>query len=135
MKKTFDTEDEANQFVDDLTAESKYAISAVADKDNKFTINWIEHKEYISYEGQQLLDEVWVKADGSIMLVQDIELDHAREIIRMLLRQQRQLRESIQTVSADDLLATLIDFAGAGNDKESDDTGESSTLPPGTLLH
>lgn len=54
-----------------------------------YQVSWTKNKKIKNEAGEEINDEVWVKNDGSIIVCQDLELEHARNIIRMLQRAKR----------------------------------------------
>lgn len=68
-------------------------------------------------------DEVWVMRDGRRIEVQDIEIGHARNILRMILRNQRRRRANIKEV-----VKHMLDFVI--NHDSDDDHGALAGLDP-----
>ena len=60
--------------------------------DGTFRVNWIPNKMYTALDGKEYIDEVWTKEDGTMIACQDLELEHAKNIIRMLTRNIRERR-------------------------------------------
>lgn len=123
MQKDFDNYADAEEFVRKLFAEDKWAIAAQPGPDGeKCSVHWIERKTYVSHTGETHPDEVWVTIDNKMILVQDLEAEHARNIIRMMLRQERQAKASMAA------LADLIE-ATMGDDLGLSDIEEPTTTP------
>lgn len=53
-------------------------------EDVNYKITWLKHKKYTSYDGTVQTDKVWTKEDGTMIVCQDLTLEHARNIVRML---------------------------------------------------
>lgn len=100
MKKQVNNRAEMEAFVEPLIAENRYVINIreVAE-DGSFIIQWQEHKKYTAVDGKEFHDEVWTTAEGDIIQVQDLTLDHAHNIIRMYLRQQREARALLESLT------------------------------------
>ncbi len=135
-KKEFATIDEVKEFVNPMVDEKKWVIDVrQKGKEGPFLVQWCEHKMYTTLDGKEFHDEVWRKEDGTIMLVQDIELEHARNIIRMILRQDREaeeagamLREKIAAILESGTLGDYLD----GIDDDNDGLPEGSYQVPGS---
>lgn len=89
MKKIVYSYDELTEFVNPLVAEQKWAIDIAKNPDESYTVQWIEHKNYTAHDGKTFPDELWITQDGDLRLIQDLEPEHARNILRMLLRKER----------------------------------------------
>lgn len=98
MQKEFTSLKEAESFVEDLISENKYVIDIQTHPDDKWVIQWQEHKTYVSLDGIEYPDEVWITKDNQLLQVQDIEPEHCRNILRMLLRQSREVNESLSVL-------------------------------------
>jgi hypothetical protein len=129
MKKHIDTYEEVEAFVTPLSAEGKYVIDVQELPNNKgFLVQWMEHKFYTSYTGQEHRDEIWTKENGDIMLVQDIEPEHCRNILRMILRQERETAAAVQEIAA-----RLYDSLGELGEAEDDFSKDISSDVPRVL--
>lgn len=82
----------AAEFIKEL-AETDNTIDIFKNKDGTYTVNWIPNKKYIAHDGKEFTDEVWTTLDRRMIHVQDLEPEHARNIIRMLLRNERELQQ------------------------------------------
>jgi hypothetical protein len=94
MKKTFKTNQEAADFFNGIDSD-KFAACFIPDpnKDGG-TLEWVERKAYTE-NGQEKLDEVWLRQNGEMVQVQDLSVEHARNIIRMILRNQREHQKAM----------------------------------------
>jgi hypothetical protein len=90
QSKCFTDPEEANAFIESLKANN--TIDVLQQVDGSFRINWIENKLVKTPDGNEQIDEVWMKADGTLIVVQDLEPEHAKNIIRMILRNERERR-------------------------------------------
>jgi hypothetical protein len=97
MKKVIQTEEELRAFVDPLIAEGKY-IFDIYKGANGFVVQWQEHKTYTAHDGKVFPDEVWITETGEMKQIQDIEPEHCRNIIRMILRKDRELGKVIDNM-------------------------------------
>lgn len=89
-KKFKDISDAASH-IEALYKEDKWVVDiASSDEDMSIIIRWVEKKEYTSHTGEVHTDEVWITKNGEMVFVQDLEAEHARNIVRMMLRGYRQ---------------------------------------------
>jgi len=132
MKKEVQTFEEAEAFVTPLMAEKKWAISVIQKTDGSFMIQWMEHRKYTAYDGKEFFDEVWTTEKGEMKLVQDLEPEHARNILRMILRKEREATEVMQ-----DIFKEMVENYGDGEDFDEDDIDEDGILvePEKRILH
>jgi hypothetical protein len=98
MKAEFDTMEEAQAKFQELQAEGKWASSAVRMPDGKIVLQWIEHKKFVAHDGKEFYDEIWTTFEGEMILIQDMEPEHARNALRMILRQDREAQQAMQTI-------------------------------------
>lgn len=119
MKKEFTGLDGATAFIQTLTEEKKWAISLGQKRDLSYVVQWIEHKMYTAHDGKEFFDEVWTTVDGEMKLIQDLEPEHARNVLRLLLRNERE-----SMVALEDSLAQLADQL---TKVATDDDGELGT--------
>lgn len=110
--KIFNTVEEANEFITEMS-KTDVSLDAYNDGENRYVVNWIENKKYISYDGKEFTDEVWITIDNKMIHVQDLEAEHARNIIRMMLRNRResmdQAKEMLNQIS--NAIADMIEEA------------------------
>lgn len=143
MKTEKRTYGEMEEFVRPLLAEKKFAINIRQLPENAgYSIEWIEHKNYTAFDGQEFPDEIWIAEDGRINLVQDLEEGHVRNILRMILRQEREARDAVKAMR--ESLAAAIEngtfdamLGGADEDEEGDELPETAHISTttGKLLH
>lgn len=99
MKKEFKDKAEAEKFYDELRAENKYEFDAYLLPDGAgYGLQWIESKTYTAHDGKSYTDEVWLTDAGDLMLVQDLTEDHAKNVLRMLLRKERAAFELVSSL-------------------------------------
>ena len=127
MEKEFETIDEVEQFVKPLMDEKKYVIDVIQRSDLKFVVQWQIHKTYVAQDGKVFYDEVWITKDGEMKQIQDIEPEHCRNILRMLLRQEREAEERLGEIT-EQLIEEIVGMTD----------GTSEDAPPaavGKVLH
>lgn len=116
MKQEVNTIEEAEAIVNPLMAENKWAITVVQTVEGKYIITWLEHKMYIATDGKEYRDEVWTTKEGEMKLVQELEPEHARNIIRMMLRQERKYSQIMESAMAE--IQNTIDSSNDMDDSE-----------------
>ena len=97
FEKEFSSPVLAQQFIDELN-KGNVVIDAIALDGNRWKICWVENKKYTAVDGKVFDDEVWVTQDGTMIVVQDLELGHAHNIIRMMIREQRAQSELLKSI-------------------------------------
>jgi len=133
MKKEVQTLEEAEAIVNPLMAEKKWAVSVIQKTEGSYMIQWVEHKKYTALDGKEFFDEVWTTRDGDMKMIQDLEPEHARNVLRMILRKDR---EAANLMS--DIFKEMAEEFGEGLDLD-DDTDEDGnsvhTEPEKKILH
>lgn len=105
------------QFLDPVEALDRLKVLSEGDNtievyktdDGLYQLSWVENVKYTAFDGKEYTDEVWTKEDGTMMPVQTIELAHAHNIIRMMLRNDRLLNQTESLII--DQLETLLNSA------------------------
>ncbi len=115
MKKEFSNYDDLAVFAQALVDEKKWAIATMELENGAgYAIQWIEHKYFKTHDDKEFPDEIWTTKEGQMMCVQDLEPEHARNVLRMLLRQDREksamMQQIMETIQAEGGLEEL--FAG-----------------------
>ena len=128
MKKEVQTFEEAEAVVNPLLAEKKWAVSVIQQLDGSFVIQWVEHKKYTAQDGKEFYDEVWTTREGEMKLIQDLEPEHARNIIRMILRKDRESAEKLNSL----FKMMTEEFM---DDDETDDDSFVAPEPEKKILH
>lgn len=82
--------DEAQAKYEEILKNPNHAVDAFRLEDGTFRLTWIELPKYTAQDGKQYTDEAWVTKEGDVIAVQDLSEAHAKNIIRMMLRQQRE---------------------------------------------
>lgn len=103
------SESEAQEFLENLAEEGRY-VAMAQPVGNQFEVQWIEQKNYTAIDGKEFPDEVWVTKEGEMKLIQDLEAEHARNVIRMLIRRQREISEIVHQ-AMDDLASGAISLS------------------------
>jgi len=128
MRKELKTIEEAQSFVDALYKEEKYIIEVLQlAGDAGYAIQWQEHKSYTAYDGKVWPDEVWRTEDGRLLQIQDIDPEHCRNILRMMLRQEREAEARLKVLT--DTLRSTMDAMKADLQAGSEDTLDGSFIP------
>jgi hypothetical protein len=118
---------ELEKFVQPLINENKWAIDIrQGTRVGTYKVLWIEHKHYMAHDGQTFPDEIWVTEKGEMMCIQDLDPDHAKNVLRMMLRQEREQRAMIQAA-----LASLAAEVGDINDDATVDALETAIAQQG----
>ena len=120
--KDFTDPDEAIAFV--KTLQENNCVDVMKTVDGTFRINWVENKMFTAFDGKEYADEVWTKEDGTMIACQDLELDHAKNIIRMILRNEREQRKAQQEMM-ESLQQAMAQISSTVNEGE-----EQDDLPP-----
>lgn len=119
---------DALKCIEKLRIEGKWAISATVDPaDNTITIQWEPQKYYTAQDGKEYPDEVWTTLEGKMIQVQDLEPEHCRNIVRMILRQQRENAVAYQELVKE--IGSLIESI-----EGTDDMPVATTPTPTPLL-
>ena len=138
MKHEVKTQDEAVAFVLPLIESGKYHVDVFEVKERGvIEIQWIEKKQYIAYgDKKQYIDECWMAEDGTMYNVQDLTEDHAKNIIRMMIRQDREERQAIMAVAAQ-LRSTMEGILPSSELEEGDEITPDVTINTNTgrILH
>jgi hypothetical protein len=116
--KDFTDPDQAIDFVKGLQENNTVDVLKLID--GTFRINWLEHKKYTTYDGKEYSDEVWTKEDGTMIACQDLELEHAKNIIRMMLRQDRE-RRAMEAQLYEQMQSALSSLVVEDDDEELED--------------
>jgi hypothetical protein len=97
MKAEAATFEEAEAIINPLIAEDKWAINVVQQTNGTFSIQWVEHKKYTAQDGKEFFDEIWVTREGDMKTIQDMEPEHVRNVLRMMLRKDREAAEAMNS--------------------------------------
>lgn len=113
---------ELEKFIQPLIDEKKWAIDIRQNTNTGvYKACWIEHKNYTSHDGGTYPDEIWTTIDGQMKCVQDLEPEHAKNVLRLLLRQEREQRQIIQAA---------LQSIGDRMRNEEDDEGSPEFMQP-----
>jgi len=122
----FETKDvaEAQQKLNELQKNPKHAIDAYELEDGTIRLTWIERSNYVAQDGKEYIDEVWMTKEGDLIQIQDLSEAHAKNILRMMLRTERENR-----IMRENFLAQLQDAfhdAYATEEFADDEIGEAT---------
>ncbi len=130
MKKIIKTSGEVETFVNSLLTEQKFVIDVKElDPGEGFAVQWIEHKLYTAHDGKEYPDEVWMTRDERFFLVQDLEPEHCRNILRMILLQDRLETDVIKELTKN------LDFSASADYVDSGDEEIENDIPEHRVLH
>lgn len=128
MKKVCNSFEEMEKFIEPLISEDKWFIDIRRVKDTEqYTVEWVEHKEYVSHDGKVYRDEVWITKDNVPYFVQDMSPEHARNALRMMLRNERHRNEMLSQIHQ--ALEGAGDLVLDGLEDEVDSLFPESTRP------
>lgn len=108
----FDTVEDVEDYIMSVPSEPKliFDIYAPTPTNSKYIVKWQEQKYYVAQDGKTFPDETWITQDGKSIQVQDLEVEHLRNIIRMIIRNSRKyedtlrdLLEKVTETNSDDL--------------------------------
>lgn len=108
--KTINDYDELVEFTMQLASNDKvsFDITSLPDQSG-WVVKWIQLKTYITHDGKEFLDEAWVTKAGEMILIQDLTPDHCRNIIRMMIRNQREQALAVLKATLGNALETMQD--------------------------
>jgi len=96
MKKEFSSFEEMESFAGPLLDEGCWYVVILELKDkNGYSVEWHPKKFYTAQDGKTYDDEVWITESGEMKFVQDLEPEHVRNILRRILRKEREFRKSL----------------------------------------
>jgi len=123
---------ELEKFVQPLIDENKWAIDIRQNTNTGvYKVLWIEHKNYTAHDGQVFPDEIWTTEKGDMVCIQDLDPEHAKNVLRMMLRQEREQRMMIQAA-----LRRLADEVADDNDDATVENLEAAVAQGGNhTLH
>lgn len=99
-KKEFTDYEELRKFVEPMIAEQKWAIDVRQNtKTGMYMACWIEHKNVDRGDESKEPDEIWTTRDGEMLCVQDMTDTHVRDVLRMLLRNEREARAMLEAAA------------------------------------
>ena len=92
------------EFLTELLESDCTADFRTIDEDKElYEIRWIKNKKYKTYDNKVETDEVWSTENGTLIAIQDLSGEHARNVLRMLIKnsclQQEKLYEALQHMS------------------------------------
>ena len=128
--KIFQLPELAVAFVNDLHSKG-YTIDIYDHPNGSVKVNWIMPKKFVNcVDNIEYNDEVWVKEDGTMINCQDLDLEHARNIIRMVLRNSRE-----QLKLQEEIIANLRDAIESIEENEEFGSSTLSATDTPRVLH
>jgi hypothetical protein len=98
-KKEFTDYEELRKFVEPMIAEQKWAIDVRQNTETGvYMALWIEHKNVERDGGVKEPDEIWTTRMGEMICVQDMSEKHVRNVLRMILRSEREQCMLLETL-------------------------------------
>lgn len=107
--KEFAIYEDAVAFMTEKMKEQKYVIH-LKPEGVKYTVYWWDHK-MTERDGEQVPDELWLTQDGTPILVQDLSEAHCKNILRMILRNQKEDAATLEHALVD-MINALGDASG-----------------------
>lgn len=92
----FSTIDEVEEYIMGVPSEPKLIFDIFQKIDGKYLLRWQEQKYYVAQDGQTYPDEVWITKEGKSVQVQDLDVEHLRNVLRMIIRNDRKYEESLK---------------------------------------
>jgi hypothetical protein len=114
--KDLHTEEEALAFAQTLHDDDN-TVDLVKTTDGLYRVRWIKNKKYTTYDNKEFTDEVWMTEKEELICIQDLTEAHAKNIIRMMLRNQRQTQQVAAAML--ESLSTLADVFAPSEEPES----------------
>lgn len=100
MKQEVKTLEELETLVRPILNSHKYVIEVQELPDTAgYKVQWQEHKTYTAQDGKVFPEEVWFNQAGEMLQIQDISPEHCRNILRMILRNERELNDSFKNLT------------------------------------
>lgn len=140
--KHFNDADDAIAFCNDIAKNN--AVRAYQCQDGTAVVNWIPYTTYLAEDGKEHPDEVWCTANGELIPLAKVTADHARNIVRTMMRRLRESYEA-QEMSQDAQSAALIAFLAKHmpefmDDNKTPDTPQTTefddvAVPAGTVFN
>lgn len=128
--KDFLSMDGVQDFIEDLH-QSGNIVDLYRTDSGIYRVSWIENKTYVSHTGDIHDDEVWITEDGRMIHIQDLEPEHARNIIRMMIRNSKEaINAQYNTMGA---IAEAINQIMQDGDDSIDDNDNDNETP--RVLH
>ena len=128
QSKYFNSPEEAIKFAESI--KDGNAVDGCEMADGTFRVSWIANKMIKLPDGIEVVDEVWTKQDGTLIACQDLEPEHAKNIIRMLLRNDRE-RQKLTLEIMNAMQAMHLDLEDEDNNSEE----RTADLEPSRVLH
>ncbi len=108
-------------------SEGDNTVEVIKTDDGLYRLTWVKNKKYTDFTGVERTDEVWTKEDGTMIACQDLELEHAKNIIRMMLRDEREARQ-LEALLTNQIGSILSELEGEGEGEQEDADEEPRVL-------
>jgi hypothetical protein len=113
--KDLHTKEDALEFAEKMHNDDN-AVDIAKTADGLFRVRWIKNKKYTTYDGKEFTDEVWMTEKEELICIQDLTEAHAKNIIRMMLRNSRETNQAATAML--ESLSALADVFATSNEVE-----------------
>ena len=105
--KTIEGLNNVRDFIHELCEDETVVVDfSETSEPDTYEVRWVNRKKYISFKNEELDDEVWCTVDGKLIVCQDLEAEHARNIVRMMIKSSREM----MNMSFEDVVQQLNDI-------------------------
>jgi hypothetical protein len=127
MKTEFSSYIDMQNFVDAIDKTNKSFV--ITTFDGKYFVHILDTKTYTAHDGKVYPDEIWVTVDGEAVFIQDLEPEHARNVIRRIIRENEKIAEKLDSIDQE-ILEALIAAPRVDDSEETDleDFGEMRVI-------
>lgn len=115
---------ELAEFVSEMSKDKTCVMDIIEMPDGNYEVQWTEQKYYVAQDGKTFPDEIWTTKEGDLINIQDLSEEHAKNIIRMMLRNNREYINKL------DNLYKILEEELSMESEESE-----KTSPPSVTLH
>lgn len=135
--KHFNDTSDAIEFCNKIAGNN--AVRAYQCHDGTAVVNWVPYTNYLAEDGKEYPDEVWCTSNGELIPLAKVTADHARNIVRMMLRKMRESQEvnvdSVATFLATHMPEFMGDNEKADTPQQTDAEFENLVIPNGTVFN
>lgn len=133
MIEKFKTYDELMVRVQELAKEGKSFMCEhkTDDLEKPFGLEIQPAKMYKAQDGKEYRDEAWLTADGRLIQIQDLTEEHAKNILRRVIRDQREAQRMVEAA----MLGMAEEINSMGVNDDTPDWLQPDAGSPGKFLH
>jgi hypothetical protein len=106
---TFNHYPDVVSFIEDKVDDPTIALNISQQADMTYKVEVQPRKQYLDQSNNTCLDEVWITRDGEMLQVQDLSEAHVKNILRMILKTEREARMRYVEQLAEQLQAAFND--------------------------